>query len=357
LRSHNANDARNARLKLPYAQLERSLAAGLSGIYLIAGEEPLFVGEALARIREAAQARGFTERELFVVERGFDWARFEAESDSLSLFAERRVIELRLASPKPGDAGARAIKALAEREDPDRLFLIGIAAKLDAAAQRSTWVKAIEGHGTRVDIWPLQRNELPRFLASRAATYGVSLSPAALELLADRSEGNLLAADQELRKLSLAAVSGQIDEEQVLGAVGQNARFDVFRLGDALVAGDATRALRILFALRAEGAQPALVAWGIAREIGTLAELVFGAPALGLDAALKRAGVWPRRQPVVKAALRRLGEPEIRRLLAQAASVDGIVKGARPGLPWEAVQALALEFLARNRARVRGAGA
>jgi DNA polymerase III subunit delta len=343
-------------LKLPYAQLERTLGTGLSNVYLVAGEEPLFVGEALEKIRDAARAHGFAERELYVVERGFDWSRLEAEADSMSLFAARRIVELRLASPRPGDAGARTIKALAERADPDRMILIGIAAKLDASAQRSAWVKAIEQHGTRVEIWPVQRGDLPRFLTSRAAAYGVSLTPAALELLADRSEGNLLAADQELRKLSLTAANGQIDAAQVQGSVGQNARFDVFRLGDALVAGDAARALRILFALRGEGAQPALVAWGIARELGMLAEIAFAAPAVGLEAALKRAGVWPRRQPAVKAALRRLRAPEIRRLLEQAANVDGVVKGVRPGPPWDAIQALVLEFLACHRAGARGSG-
>jgi DNA polymerase-3 subunit delta len=323
----------------------------------VAGDEPLFVGEALTRIREAAKQRGFTERELHVVERGFDWTALESQSDSLSLFAQRRIIELRLHSAKPGDAGARAIKALAASTDPDRLLLIGIAAKLDATAQRSAWVKAVEKHGVRVEIWPVQRADLPRFLTSRAATYGVSLTPAALELLADRSEGNLLAADQELAKLSLIAAGGQIDEDDVLGAVGQNARFDVFRLGDALVAGDAARALRILFGLRAEGAQPALVAWGVSRELGMLAELAFSARALGLDAAFKRAGVWPRRQPIVKAALRRLREPQIRRLLEQAANVDCVVKGARLGPPWEAIQALVLEFLALNRPNLPSTGA
>lgn len=344
-------------MKIQYAQLGRALDAGLAPAYLVAGDEPLLVGEALTRIRDAAGVRGFTERELHVVERGFDWSSLEAQSDMLSLFAERRIIELRLASAKPGEAGARAIKAIAARPDPGRLLLIGVTAKLDSTTQRSAWVKAVEEHGTRVEIWPVQRAELPRFLASRAAAYGVSLTPSALELLADRSEGNLLAADQELKKLSLTVTSGQVTEEHVAGCVGQNARFDVFRLADALVAGDAARAFRILFALRAEGAQPALVAWGMARELGMLAELALKAPRSGLDAALRELGVWPRRQPIVKAALGRLRERDIRRLLARAAEVDGIVKGARPGAPWDAVQALVLEFLTLNRASPRGIGA
>ena len=336
-------------MKVPYAQLARTLESGLAPVYLVAGDEPLLVGEALGRIREAAKSRGFTERELHVVDRGFDWNLLESQSDSLSLFAERRIIELRLSSSRPGDAGARAIKNIAAQDDPDRMFLIGVMGKLDAAALRSAWVKAVEQRGIRVEIWPIQRGELPRFLASRAAAYNVSLTPAALELLADRSEGNLLAADQELRKLGLTLPNGQIGEQEILGAVGQNARFDVFRLGDAVVAGDAERAERILLALRAEGAQPALVAWGVARELGMLAELVFGAHEHGLDAAFKRLGVWPRRQPVVRAAMRRLREREIRHLLARAADVDAVVKGVRPGAPWESIQALVNEFLTLNR--------
>lgn len=342
-------------MKVDARKLASHLEGRLASAYLVAGDEPLLVGEALAQIRAAARRSGFDERELNVVDRSFRWSELESASDNLSLFAARRVVEIRLASPRPGD-GSQVIANLAERPDPDRLLVVGVNAKLDASAQRSKWVKAIEQHGVRVDVWPVERAELPRWIAARAASLDLRLDPPAAELLADRVEGNLLAADQELRKLALTAAGRRIGEDTILESVANSARFDVFRLTDAIVAGDARRALRALYALKAEGVAPALVSWALNREIALLTRLKF-AVGNGENAgnAMARHGVWRRRQPAVKAALDRYAWPELDELMARAAKLDDTIKGIAPGRPWDALTSFVLATLDTRRLGARPA--
>lgn len=338
-------------MKVPVRQLGRHLNETLAPSYLIAGDEPLLVAEAAGRVRAAARGAGFDERELHVVDGAFRWNELEAGADNLSLFGSRRLIELRLPAPRPGDAGARAIRALAADPQPDRMLLVTIAGRLDAAAARSVWVRSIDSAGVLVDVWPVERTELPRWIRERAAGLELDLTSGAAELLADRVEGNLLAADQELKKLALNPDSGRIDEAAILAAVANSARFDVFRLTDAVVAGDAARAVRVLAALRREGAQPALVGWALAREIGLLARLRFAVDSgEALDAALTRQRVWRRRQPAVKRAVSRYSWSALRALLAAAAQADATIKGVAPGRPWDALTGLVI-------ATVRPAGA
>lgn len=331
-------------MKIAYRQLAGQLKSGLARAYLIAGEEPLLVDEALTAVRDAAIAAGFTERELHVVERGFKWAELESQADNFSLFASRKVLELRLSSARLGDAGSKAARALIENDAEDRLLLIGIHAKLDSATARLSWVKAAEKHGLRVDVWPIERSELPRWVTERARRHGVTLDRGAIELLAERGEGNLLAVDQELAKLALLDPGGRYDEAAVAAAVGESARFDVFRLTDALLAGDGPRAVRVLAGLRTEGVAPALIAWALAREIGLLAAVRYALDGGGdPQQVLRSNGIWPRRQPLVRAALRRLSRGQLLALLQQAVRVDRAAKGAGGGLgPWEAITELVL---------------
>lgn len=336
-------------MKLPLRQLARHLERGPAPAYLIAGDEPLLVAQGVEQIRAAARRAGFTERELHVADRSFRWADFEAGADNLSLFGARRIVELRLASPKPGDAGAACIRALVERPDPDRVLIIAVGAKLDSAASRSVWVKALEQNGVVVEVWPVERGELPDWIRARAAGLCLQLSADAAELLADRVEGNLLAADQELTKLALTMPGVPIGEAEILEAVTDSARFDVFRLSDALLAGDAVRSLRVLAGLRAEGVQPTLVCWAVSREIALLARLQYAAAqGENLDSAMARLGVWRRRQPALKQALRRFVGRSFAPLLAQAADVDGTIKGIVRGQPWEALTGLVIAVLAHD---------
>ncbi len=330
-------------MKLPLRQLDRHLEKSPARVYLAAADEPLLVAEAVDAIRSAARSAGFDERDLHVVDRGFRWNELEAGADNLSLFASRRIVELRMATPRPGDAGARCIRGLAERAGPDQLVIVAINAKLDSSAARSAWVKAIDEHGVIVEIWPVERAELPNWIAARAKRLGLKLTLDAAELLADRVEGNLLAADQEITKLALTSKNPNIDERAVLDDVTNSARFDVFRLTDAIVGGDAVRALRVLSGLRREGTQPVLVAWAVSREIGVLARLKYAVlHGERIDNALARNGIWRRRQPAVKQAVHRLEWNHLTDLMALCAEADNTIKGVTRGEPWQALTALVL---------------
>jgi len=339
-------------LKLPLSQLSSHLERGLSRIYLVAADEPLLVAEATDDIRRAALGRGFDERRVHFVDRSSRWDNLTTESDNLSLFASRRIVELRMNSPRPGDAGAKAIRTLADSDDPDRIVIIAIQEKLDGNAQKSVWLKSIEQHGVVVDIRPVQRDDLPRFIAARAKRKGLTLDPKAAELLAERVEGNLLAADQELTKLALIVDGGSVDVAAVESAVATSARYDVFRLSDAVLAGDLGRALQVLQGLRSEDVHPTLVLWTLGREVMRLAALRHAASqGRSVDALMGKLGIWQSQQPVFTRALRRYSDDALARLLHLTAQADRIVKGVERGPVWETVTALVLELIPPARGR------
>jgi DNA polymerase-3 subunit delta len=339
-------------LKLPYSQLATHLERGLARNYLIAADEPLLVAEATDAIRRAAMQDGFAERSLHFVERGFRWDRLLADADSLSLFSSKRIVEIRMAKPRPGDVGAKAIRALAEDEDPDRVVIISIQSRLDRSAAKAVWIRSVEQHGVLVEIRPVSRLEMPRFITARARKHGLSVTPAAAELLADRVEGNLLAANQELAKLGLIMDDGSVDEDAVLASVATSARFDVFRLSDALIAGDVGRAFTVLNGLRDEGVQPPLVLWAIAREISLLAHLKHGTTrGRPLGEVMNGLGVWQSRKQLLAAALDRYSNDDLVRLLQRAAELDRAVKGGERLPVWESVSSLVFEMLVPSRRR------
>ena len=339
-------------MKISAQKLASHLTRTLAPVYLVAGDEPLLVAEALDSIRARARQDGFEYRDLVIVERGFKWAELESDSDNLSLFATRRIVELRLMTPRPGDEGRRVIRALVERPDPDRLLLIATT-KLDSSAAKSVWVKSIEKNGVVVQAWPVDRPDLPRWITERAGRMSLSFSTSAAELLADRVEGNLLAADQEIQKLAILLGSGSVDERTVLEAVASNARFDVFRLTDALLAGNARRSIAVLDGLRAEGVEPVLVSWALSRELILLSRLAVAVQeGASENQAISKHRVWPaQRQPLVKRALRRYRLRTLTDLLAQAAKVDDVIKGVRRGQPWDELTQLVLAMLNSERSR------
>lgn len=333
-------------MKLPYHQLDAALKRDLAPLYLIGADEPLLVAEAGDLVRAAARERQFLERETHYVERGFRWDRLLGGADSLSLFAEKRIIEIRLPVPKPGTAGAAAIRELAETRDPDRLIIITIQARLDRQTLASAWAKAVDQHGVIVQIRPVTRQELPRFITDRARRKGLRISADAAGLLADRVEGNLLAADQELAKLALISESGAVAADDVLAAVATSARFDVFRLGDAFVAGDARRALNVLAGLEAEGVAPQLVLWALVREIESLSQLAEArARGESLAALMSRQRIWESRQAALQSALARYSGAELVSLVQLAARADRAVKGLERMPAWQAVTGLLLEAI------------
>ncbi len=333
-------------MKIPLRQLERHLRDRLAPAYLLAGDEPLLVDEALAAVRAAAAANGFESRELHTADRGYRWAELVSDADNLSLFASRKVVEIRLQSPRPGDEGSRTIAELAAKRDPDRVLIVVVGEKLDSAATRAAWVKSLDEHGVLVEIWPIDRPELPRWVAERARREGLKLTSAAAQALAERVEGNLLAADQEIKRLRLLAGGSEVDEAQVLASVADNARFDVFRLSDAVLAGDGERAFRVLAGLQAEGVAAPLVSWALSREILLLARISAAiAHGENVDDVLQNLRVWRRRQPLVKQGVARFRRHDFKALIAHAAQVDGMVKGAEGARPWEALTGLLLALL------------
>ena len=332
-------------MKVPFRQLDSHLNRSLAKVYLVAGDEPLLVDEALEQVRAAAMAAGFTSRELHTAERSFKWVDLLAGADNLSLFATRKIVEIRLATPKPGDEGSATIAALCERNDPDTLVIVAVGEKLGQAS-RSTWVKAIEQHGAVVEIWPIERGELPRWVQQRAAALKLKLTPAAAQSLAERVEGNLLAADQEIKRLALTAAGREIDEAEVLEFVANNSRFDVFALADAVLAGETGRTFRILSGLRAEGVHPVQISWVLNRDISLLARLEYAVRhGDNLEGVLLRSGVWQRRQPLVKKALSKFKAPRLKTLLAEAARVDAALKGVFPAEPWTTLTDLLVALL------------
>jgi len=332
-------------LKVPFRQLDSHLNRSLAKVYLVAGDEPLLVDEALEQLRAAAMRAGFTSRELHTAERSFRWVDLLAGADNLSLFATRKIVEIRLATPKPGDEGSETIVALCERNDPDTLVIVAVGEKLGQAG-RSTWVKAIEQHGAVVEVWPIERGELPRWILQRAAGIKLKLTPAAAQSLAERVEGNLLAADQEIKRLALAAPGREVDEAEVLEFVANNSRFDVFALADAVLAGETGRTFKILSGLRAEGVHPVQISWVLNRDISLLARLEYAVRhGDNLEGVLLRSGVWQRRQPLVRKALAKFKAPRLKALLAEAARVDAALKGVFPAEPWTTLTDLLVALL------------
>ena len=332
-------------MKVPFRQLDSHLNRSLAKVYLVAGDEPLLVDEALEQVRAAAMRAGFSSRELHTADRGFKWVDLLAGADNLSLFATRKIVEIRLATPKPGDDGSETIAALCEREDPDTLVIVAVGEKLGQAS-RSTWVKAVEQHGAVVEIWPIERGELPRWIQQRATALKLKLTAAAAQSLAERVEGNLLAADQEIKRLALTAAGREIDEAEVLEFVANNSRFDVFALADAVLAGETGRTFRILSGLRAEGVHPVQISWVLNRDISLLSRLEYAVRhGDNLEGALLRSGVWQRRQPLVKKALSKFKAPRLKALLAEAARVDAALKGVFPAEPWTTLTDLLVALL------------
>jgi len=327
-------------VKISGDNLASQLARGLGPIYLVSGDEPLLVNEAADAIRARARQDGFTERDLHVVERGFDWQALLGESRSLSLFAQRKIIEIRMTNPTPGDQGAAAIIELATEPAADNLVLI-VTGKMDGRVQNSKWVSAIEKQGVIAQIWPIDLPRLPMWIRDRLARHKLVAEPAAAALLAERVEGNLLAAHQEVEKLALLLPPGPLTAEAVLEAVADSARFDVLQLGEAAMRGQTVRALRILEGLRGEGIDAVLVLWAVNKDLQWMARAQYlMSKGQSADSAMNAIYVWRPRQAAMKNALSRLPPPAMRSLLLDAERVDRAIKGALRSDPWSELEAL-----------------
>jgi len=315
--------------------------------YLIAGDEPLQVLECADAVRAAARRAGIEERVVLTVEAGFDWGSLAAERDALSLFASRRLLDLRLPSAKPGTEGGKALVEHAGAAGEDMLLVT--AGKLDKRARQAKWVQALADAGALVLCYPVPLERLPQWLQQRAGARGLRLAPDAAALLAERAEGNMLAADQELEKLAILAGGGEVDEALARAATEDASRHDIFELADAALAGEAERALRILRSLRLEGVEPQSVSWVLGREIrqltGIMSTMAGGA---GEAEALREFQVWDRRRALVLGAMRRHRRAGLLRLSRLAARLECTVKGMSDGEPWQDCTWLALALAGRR---------
>ena len=321
-------------MRIRAEQLPAALARGLAGIYLVSGDEPLLVGEAADAIRAAAKAAGYADRSVFFIDRSFAWDELRHATQSMSLFAERRLFELRMPSGKP-DKGAQQLAELAERPPPDVVCLV-VTDKLDKKAGEAPWVRAVEKQGVWVPIWPVETAALPAWLRARARRLHVEMEPDAAQLIVDRVEGNLLAAKQELEKLSLLAGGQPISADLVLRSVGDSARYDVFQLAQAAADGDAARALRVLLGLKSEGVEPTLILWALVREVRGL----WQARERNRLRSADRGSGWNLVATPSPRALSRLKTLPLARLLRQAGHVDRVIKGLAAGDAWSALTGL-----------------
>ena len=332
-------------MQIKLEQLGQHLKRQLAPVYFVHGDEPLLVQEACDLIRLQARNSGCTEREVYSVEAGFDWNGFLQAGDALSLFAERKLLELRMPTGKPGgDAGARALCAYAERPSPDNVLLIQ-AGKLEAAARRSKWYKALDGVGVMVQVWPVERRQLPGWAMRRMRGRGLQPTPQAVALLVERVEGNLLACAQEIEKLLLLHGAGAIDEEVVAAGVADSARFDIYKLVDEALQGDGARTARIVAGLQSEGVEPVLVLWALTREIRAMARMAhLLRQGVAPDQVMAKSGVWDKRKPLVRAGLKRHSAVQWQALLGKAGELDVLIKGGRAGNVWDELLALSLRL-------------
>ncbi|MCX4026007.1 DNA polymerase III subunit delta [Endozoicomonas sp. SM1973] len=316
----------------------------LKPIYLIASDEPLQQIEAVDQVRAAARNQGFTERELFHAETSFDWDLLLESANALSLFADRKLIELRIPNGKPGEKGNKALEAYCQNPSPDNILLV-ITPKLDGAIQRSKWFKKLDQLGIFLPIWPVEPSRLPNWLKQRFQQAGLSASPEAIELLTDRIEGNLLAASQEIEKLKLLAIDGKVTATHITDSVSDSARYDVFGLVDAALQGDIRHCLRIISGLKAEASETTLILWALTREVRNLSEFSYLVhQGNSVDQVCKQLKIWPKRKPLIQQAARRHREKDFRSMLQHAAEIDTAIKGLIKENVWDELTQLTLKL-------------
>jgi len=325
-------------------QLAAHLERELSPVYAVYGDEPLLVIEAADTIRAAARQRGFDERQVLTALPGFNWIELSQAAGNLSLFGGRTLIDLRLPTGKPGREGSAALQAYCARPSPDTLLLVTLP-ELDWTEEKAAWLKALGDAGVLLKLNAPKLNELPAWIAGRLRRQNQTAEPDALRFIAERVEGNLLAAHQEILKLGLLHPPGALSLQDVQQAVLNVARYDLDGLREALLAGDAGRLTRTLEGLEQEGEAPPLVLWAITEEIRALAIVKAGqASNKPIDALFKEARVWGPRQAPFRRALQRLQTATVQSALADAAHIDRLVKGIGSGDIWNEFVRLGLKL-------------
>jgi DNA polymerase-3 subunit delta len=328
-------------MRLYPEKLAGHLKQQLLPVYLVSGDEPLLVQECCDQIRARARESGCNEREILDAgQQGFDWREIVHSAANMSLFAERKLTELRIPNGKPGKEGSSALCDYLDASGGEDVLLV-ISGKIDKQSTGSKWFKALDKAGATIQVWPVKAGDMPGWLRQRARGAGMDIDRDALQLLSDQVEGNLLAAVQEVEKLKLLAEGDRITLQTVSDAVANNARYNPFDMVEKSLQGDAGASLRMLHGLRGEGAEPLMVLWALAREIRILYEARLDCdkgqrPQQSLNAR----GVWKSRMPMMQAALTRHDADSLSKLLEAVFAVDGSVKGFADGKPWDNLEQL-----------------
>jgi DNA polymerase-3 subunit delta len=331
-------------MKIKADQLAAQLNKKSSQIYLVNGDEPLIVEESCDLIRAQLKKDGFEEREVLHVETGFKWEYLLECANALSLFADKRLIEIRLGSQKINKAASKILQEYIKYAPAENTLLL-IGDKLDGAAKKSAWYKSIEQQGCIVEVWPIESAQLPLWLKKRAAAQNLKLEPDAIAILCDRIEGNLLAAKQELDKLLLLQGDTPLSADDIISAVADSSRYDVFSLMDAIIFRQSERSLKILQVLRQEAVEPTIILWAISREIRLLHELKTGlSQGQSYESLCSKLRIWGKKKQSLQQAATCQSFDSLESLLRQCANVDQIIKGMKTGDHWLQITDMALSL-------------
>ena len=317
---------------------------GMQPIYLVSGDEQLLVQEIYDQIRAVARQQGFTEREVLIPDAGFEWDYLLETNANLSLFGDKKIIELKLSQFKMTETARKTLIAYAESASPDNVLII-VCSKLDASAQKAKWVKKIDSVGALVQVWPINAKQLPHWIKGRMTRLGLKPTPMAIQWLADRVEGNLLAAAQEIEKLELFSNEGVVDEKSIQACVGNSARYDVFKLIDTSLLGNVSKSLKILNSLKSDGNEPTIILWAFSKEIRQLINIrQLVEQGNSAQQAFQQYRVWDNRKPLLQSCLKRHSIESLNGLLMTAASIDHAIKGLKLGSPWVGLSRLTLQL-------------
>lgn len=332
-------------MPLKAEQLAANLKRGLAPVYLIGGEEPLLLQECCDLVREAARKQGFLEREILQVERGFDWSELR-QAAAPSLFASQKMIDLRLRTGKPGREGAGVLNEWAAAPDPNIILLVSCE-QWDAGSRKSKWAANLEKAGQQVDVWPIKAHELPGWLEQRMQQHGMQPDTEVVRLLADRLEGNLLAAKQEIDRLALIRGAGKVTLDDVLKVVADSSRFDGFALAEHMLTGNLRDGLRVAAGLKRMDTPLPLLLGALLRDLK--ATEAYRLAVRGGEqefAVFRRLNVWQNRQAAVRAAGRRLDTRKLFLAFKTLSLIDRQCKGRAAGDPWHSIDKLLLQLSA-----------
>lgn len=331
-------------MKVKSTQLAQHLQRGLSPAYLLTGDEPLQVMECSDKLRQAARQQGFTERTVLTVEANFDWSALQEATQSLSLFASKQLIEIRLGNKTISEAGTKLLNQYFTQISESTCLLI-IADKLDSAKQKTKWFSLLEEKAVVINVIPLELAELPAWITQRLNAQNLRATPDAITLIAERAEGHLLACAQEIEKLGLLYPKDYVlDTQHILEAVTDSARFEIFAWVDIVLSGDVARSVRQLRGLKAEGIEPILIVWALDREVRTLTQVAYALQQKqSVDYICKTYRIWQQKKTLIFQAVKRHPVATWQNFLQQSAELDRLVKGATRGNIWDALQKLAVQ--------------